>query len=147
MVPANSTLGLTSFLDLTKSSVKRVGYGDPAVAPHGVAAEEILHHLGIYNQVKPKVIYAANVTQALQYVTSGEVDAGIIFTTEAYTAGNKVKIVAVSDPSWHSTIAYPIAALTKSKHVALATAFCDYVNGPSGQAILRGYGFLPAPAL
>ena len=142
VVPANSTLGLTSFTDLTKASVKKVGYGDPAIAPHGVAAEEILHTLGIFSQVKPKVIYAANVSAALQYVTSGEVDAGIIFTTEAYTAGSKVKIVAVSKPAWHNTITYPIAAITASTHQALGTAFCDYVKGPYGQEILHKYGFL-----
>jgi len=75
-------------------------------------------------------------------VTSGEVDAGIIFTTEAYTAGSKVKIVAVSKPAWHNTITYPIAAITASTHQALGTAFCDYVKGPYGQEILHKYGFL-----
>lgn len=144
VVPANSTLGITSFLDLTKSSVKKVGYGDPAVAPHGVAAEEILHSLGIFDQVKPKVVCAANVTQALQYVTSGEVDAGIIFTTEAYTAGDKIKIVATSDPSWHSKIVYPAAVVSASKHKALAQTFVDYIAGPVGQSILQKYGFLKA---
>ncbi len=142
VVPANSTLGITSFLDLTKSSVKKVGYADPAVAPNGVYAEQILHTLGIFSQVKPKVIYAPNVATATQWVVSGEVDAGILFNTEAYGAGSKVKIVAVASPTWYSTIVYPIATLTESKHQALATAFCDYVNGPYGQAILHKYGFL-----
>ena len=146
-VPANSTLGSTSFLDLTKASVKKVGYADPAVAPNGVYAEEVLHHLGIFNQVKPKAIYAPNVATATQWVVSGLVDAGVLFNTEAYAAGSKVKIVAVSDPTWHSTIAYPIAAITAGKHQALSTAFCDYVAGPYGQQILRSYGFLTAPAL
>jgi len=77
-------------------------------------------------------------------VVSGVVDAGVIYNTEAFGAGSKVKIVATSDPSWHETIAYPIAALTESKHQALSTAFCDYVAGPTGQQILRSYGFLQA---
>ena len=145
VVPANSTLGIASFLDLTKSSVAKVGYGDPALAPHGVAAEQILHSLGIFDQVKPKVIYAANVTQALQWVESGEVDAGIIFTTEAHVGGNQVKIVATSDPSWHSVIAYPAGVVSATEHGALAGAFVDYVAGAYGQQILKGYGFLAAP--
>ena len=115
IVPANSTLGITSFQDLAKATVKKITYGDPAVAPHGVAAEEILHKLGIFDQVKPKVIYAANVSAALDYVVKGEVDAGIVFATEALTAGDKVKVVATSDPSWHSVIAYPICTITASR--------------------------------
>jgi molybdate transport system substrate-binding protein len=145
VLPAASTLAITKFEDLTKADVEKVTYGDPAVAPHGVAAEEILHKLNIFDQVKPKVIYAANVTQALEYVTSGEVDAGIIFSTEAATAGDKVKIVATSDPSWHSKIAYPAAVVSASKNKTLAQAFVDFVAGPEGQAILQGYGFLAAP--
>jgi molybdate transport system substrate-binding protein len=146
VVPAASTLNITSFEDLAKADVKKVSYGDPAAAPHGVAAEEILNKLGIFDQVKPKVIYAANVTQALEYVSSGEVDAGIIFSTEAKTAGDKVKIVATSDPSWHSKIAYPLAVVTASKNKTVAQAFIDFVMSAKGQEILAGYGFLPAPS-
>jgi molybdate transport system substrate-binding protein len=141
VVPANSTLGLTSFMDLTKSIVKKVGYGDPAVAPHGVAAEEILKTLGVFSTVKPKVVYAANVSQATEWVVSGVVDAGIVFTTEAQAAGSKMKVVAVSKPAWHSTITYPIVAISGGKHLALSTAFCDYVKGSLGQEVLQSYGF------
>jgi molybdate transport system substrate-binding protein len=145
VVPANSTLSIASFEDLTKADVKKVSYGDPAAAPHGVAAEEILTTLKIMDQVKPKVIYAANVSQALEYVTSGEVDAGIIFSTEAKSAGDKVKIVATSDASWHSKIAYPVGIVGASKNKELAQKFVEFVTGPEGQAILQKYGFLPAP--
>ena len=145
IVPANSTLGITSFQDLTKADVKKIAYGDPAVAPHGVAAEQILNYLKIFDQVKPKVIYAANVSQALTYVTSGEVDAGIVFVTEAMTAGDKVKVVATSDPSWHSPIAYPICTVTASQVKTLGQAFIDYVMGPDGQADTGEVG-LPASA-
>ena len=146
IVPADSTLNITSFADLAKADVKRIAYGDPVVAPHGVAAEEILKKLAIFDQVKPKVVYAQNVSQALTYVTSGEVDASIVFVSEAKSAGDKVKIVATSDPSWHSAIAYPICLVTASKVKPLGQAFIDYVAGADGQAVLAKYGFLPASA-
>jgi molybdate transport system substrate-binding protein len=146
IVPANSTLNITKFEDLANADVKKIAYGDPAVAPHGVAAEEILNKLGIFATVKPKVIYASNVSQALTYVTSGEVDAGIVFATEAKSAGDKVKVVATSDPNWHSAIAYPICLVSDSKVKTLGQAFIDYVNGADGQVVLAKYGFLPAPA-
>jgi molybdate transport system substrate-binding protein len=145
VVPADSTLGLTSFQDLTKADVKRITYGDPKVAPYGVAAEEILNKLGIFDQVKPKVIYATNVSAALEYVSTGEVDAAIIFATEAKAGGDKVKVVATADPSWYTKVAYPIALVTASKVKPLGQAFIDYVAGPDGQEILQKYGFLPAP--
>jgi molybdate transport system substrate-binding protein len=146
IVPANSTLNITGFQDLTKADVKKIGYGDPAVAPHGVAAEQILKKLGIFDQVKPKVVYAQNVSQALTYVTSGEVEAGIVFITEALTAGDEARIVATADPSQYSAIAYPICLVSDSKVKTLGQAFIDYVTGSDGQAVLAKYGFLPPSA-
>ena len=146
VVPADSKLGIASFQDLAKADVKKVTYGDPKVAPHGVAAEEILNKLGLFDQVKPKVIYAANVSAALEYVSKGEVDAGVIFATEAKAGGDKVKIVATSDSSWHSKIVYPIGVVSASKNKTLAQALVDFVAGSEGQKILQSYGFLAAPA-
>ena len=58
VVPSNSKLAISGFEDLARADVRRITYGDPKIAPHGVAAEEILRALGIYDQVRPKVIYA-----------------------------------------------------------------------------------------
>jgi molybdate transport system substrate-binding protein len=146
VVPADSTLSLTSFQDLTKPVVRKITYGDPKITPHGVAAEEILNKIGVYSEVKPKVIFAGNVAQALQYVSSGEVDAGVMFKTEALTAGGKVKMVATADQGWYTAIAYPIVLVSDSKKKTLGQAFIDYVAGTDGQATLKKYGFLPAPA-
>jgi molybdate transport system substrate-binding protein len=146
VVPANSTLNITSFQDLAQADVKKIAYGDPAVAPHGVAAEQILNKLGVFDQVKPKVVYAQNVSQALTYVSSGEVDAGILFASEAKTAGEKVKIVIKADPSWYGAIAFPLCLVSASKAKTLGQAFIDYVVGADGQAVLAKYGFLPPPA-
>lgn len=145
VVPANSTLGITSFQGLTKSSVKKITYGDPAIAPHGVSAEQILTKLGLLKTLKPKIIYATNVSQALTYVSSGEVDAGIIFTTEAKSAGSKVKIVTTADQSWYTKVVYPISLVSASKNQELGQKFIDYVMSSDGQAVLAKYGFLPAP--
>ncbi len=145
VVPAGSKLGITSFQDLTKANVKKIATGDPAVAPHGKAAIEILTKLNLLTAVKPKLIYAPNVSQTLDYVVRGEVDAGILFVTDAKAGGDKVKVVATSDPSWHSPIAY-VMAVAASKVKTLGQAFIDYVASPAGQAVLQKYGFLSPPA-
>ncbi len=145
VVPAASSLGLTGFEDLAAADVARVAYGDPATTASGPAAEAILTKLGIYDRVKPKSIYTSTVTQALEYVRSGEVDAGIIFSSEAKIAGDEVTIVATADPAWHGPIAFPIAIVSASSNKTLAQAFIDFVWGPDGQAILQRYGFLAAP--
>jgi molybdate transport system substrate-binding protein len=141
-VPADSTLGITSIADLAKPEVTKVAYGDPADAPHGKYAEEVLTTLGVFDQVKPKVIYSKNATQTLEYVASGEVDAGMMFSTDAIAGGEDVKVAATADPSQHSEILYPLAVVTAGEHKTLAQAFVDFVMGAEGQAILASYGFI-----
>ena len=145
-LPADSTLGVASFEDLTKADVKKVAYGDPAAAPHGLYAEEAMTTLGIFDQVKPKVIYTKNASQTVTYVTSGEVDAGIMFSTDAVAAGEEVKVAAVSEPSWHGEIVYPAAVVAGSENKDIAQAFVDFLMSTEGQAILQKHGFIPPPA-
>ncbi len=146
VVPAGSELGITGFQDLTKDSVKRIAYGDPKIAANGVPAEQILTALGIMEKVRSKVVYAQNVAQATQYVSSGEVDAAILFASEAKAAGDKVKVVATADRSWYTKVAYPICLVSSGTAKDLGQAFVDYVMSPQGQAVLATYGFVPAPA-
>ncbi|NLO27625.1 MAG: molybdate ABC transporter substrate-binding protein [Actinobacteria bacterium] len=145
-VPTDSALEVASFEDLAKADVKKVAYGDPAAAPHGVYAEEAMTTLGILDQVKPKVIYTKNASQTLTYVTSGEVDAGIMFSTDAVAGGEEVKVAVVSDPSWHGEIVYPAAVVAGSANQDLAQAFVAFLMGAEGQAILEKHGFVPPPA-
>ena len=91
------------------------------------------------------MIYANNAAQAQTYVSSGEVDAAIIFASEAKAAGDKVKVVATADPAWYTPIAYPIALVAASEAKTLGRYFVDYVVGAEGQSILQKHGFLPVP--
>ena len=147
VVPANSTLGLTGFQDLTKADVGKITYGDPKVAPQGVAAEQILTKLGILSTLKSKskIVYAANASQAVTYVKSGNVDAAIIYASEAKAAGDKVKVIAKADQSWYTKVVYPAVLVSASNEKELGQKFIDYLMSSDGQAILAKYGFLPAP--
>ena len=147
IVPADSTLGITSFEDLAKADVKKVATGNPDTTPLGVATLKILPALNIADSVKPKLIYSETVSQTLQYVSSGEVDAGIVWTSEALTGGDKVKVVATADPSWYGGKAqFVMGLVTASANKELGQAFIDFVLSPTGQAMLKSYGFLPPPA-
>jgi molybdate transport system substrate-binding protein len=145
-VPAESALAIASIEDLVTDEVKLVATTDPETSPLGMAAVEVLSTLGILDAVQSKLIYAKNVSQALTYVEEGEVDAGMMFATDAIAGGEKVKVVATSDPSWHSEIAFVVTTVSASEAKTLAQSFIDFVCGPEGQAILSKYGFLSPPA-
>jgi molybdate transport system substrate-binding protein len=141
IVPNTSQMELNSFDQLADARVGRIAAGNPKTVPAGQYSEQILKSLGIDDKVGPKLVLAEDVRQVLEYVTRGEVDAGIVYETDARTAGAKVRVVATAPESSHQPILYPIAVIKDSKQAAGAKKFIDLVLSPEGQSVLQKYGF------
>ncbi len=134
-VPPNNPAKVTSVNDLAKKSVK-VALCQPQV-PCGVVAAEVFKNTGI--TVKP-VTLEADVKSVLTQVELGNVDAGMVYVTDAMAAGTKVKGVTIPANDNASTL-YPIATISSSKHQSEAQAFVAYVLSPAGQQVLAAAGF------
>lgn len=85
-----------------------------------------------------------NVGATLTAVTEGDAVAGIVYVTDARSAGDAVELVTIPT-AWNVTATYPIAALDRSDHHDVAAAFVAYVLSDDGQAVLADHGFLPPP--
>lgn len=137
--------GLTSFKDLTKAEVKLIAIGNPRTVPAGGYAQRALMSLGLWDALQPKLIFTGNVRQALAYVVRGEVDAALVYATDAQSAGGAVQVVAVAPEGSCPPVLYPIAVVKTSKQSREARAFVDLTLSEAGQQILRAHGFLPPP--
>jgi len=136
----DSKLGLTSFADLTKDEVKKFGMGAPETVPAGQYGIEVLKSLGIWEKVKDKAVLAKDVHTVMVYAETGNVEAGIVFSTVA-AASNKVKVVAAAPPGSHEPIIFPGAVLTNAKQPKAAEEFLGYLTGPEAGKIFKKYGF------
>lgn len=143
IVPKDSALGLANFQDLVKPEVKRVALGEPTTVPAGKYAQEVLTHFGIYEEVSAKAVLAKDVRQVLTYVETGNVDAGIVYTTDALSSKG-VKIVVTAPAGSHDPVIYPVAVIKTAKDPAAAKAFEEFLSGPEARSIFVKYGFLPA---
>ena len=141
LIVSKTTVGVTSFFNLTKDNIKKITLGEPRSVPAGQYAEQVLQKLGIYNKVKSKFVYANNVRQVLAAVEAGNADAGLVYRTDA-AISNKVKTVVAADEKYHSPIIYPMAVLKRSKNVAAATEFIRYLSSEQAKAVLKKYGFI-----
>lgn len=146
VVPAAAAAGVASFADLTKPALARVSIVNPKTSPAGRYAEEVLTSAGIAAAVRPKLVLAENVRQVLDYVARAEVDAGVVYATDAALRPQEVKVAAVAPAGSHTPVVYPIAVLRGAPHAQAAQAFVAVVLSEGGQAILARYGFLAAPA-
>jgi molybdate transport system substrate-binding protein len=134
-VPPSNPAKITGVADLAKSSVK-VALCQSQV-PCGATALKVFTNAKI--TVKP-VTEEADVKSTLTKVESNEVDAGVVYVTDVKAAGAKVKGIAIP-ASVNASTEYPIAALTKAKNAAGATAFVNYVLSAAGQQVLVADGF------
>jgi len=144
--PADSRVDIIKAGDLAEARVARIAVGNPRTVPAGQYAEESLRALGLWDRVQPKLVFAENVRQALDYVARGEVDAGFVYTTDAVFRGQTVKEAFRPAEDTYRPVVYPAAVVAETRQPALAQAFIGLLLGREGQAVLGRFGFQPPPA-
>lgn len=125
--------------DLLSEKIRHVAIANPEHAPYGLAGKQALQTLGIWEQVQPKLVYAENVRQALQFVQTGDAEVGIISLSVANVPEITYTLI---DGSLHEPLDQALAVLTASKNPDLAGDFIAFINGEYGRPIMRQYGFL-----
>jgi len=140
IVPKDSTIGISKYEDLTKDEVQKVSLGETATVPAGQYAQEVLKKLGIWEKIQNKAVLAKDVRTVLTYVETGNVEAGIVYKTDAVSS-EKVKVVATAPEGSHQPIIYPAAVLSGTKQQKTAEDFLAYLSTPESKAIFEKYGF------
>lgn len=138
IIPKNSALDITSFEDIVRAPL--IALGNPESVPAGQYAEEVFTSLGILDKVNKKVTYAKDVTEVLTWVSTGNVDAGVVYATDAISS-DEVTIAAEAPEGSCSDIIYPVAVVKDSKVIKEATAFVGYLSSPEAIAVFEKYGF------
>lgn len=137
-VPAESEVKIASAADL--SGLKHIAIGDPAAVPAGVYAKAWLTKAGLWEKIGPNCIGSENVRAALAAVESGNVDAAIVYKTDAQVS-KKVKVAFTVPAGDAPAIIYPVAVCTSTKHAEEAKGFVSFLRGEKATAIFKARGF------
>ena len=125
--------------DLARPEVKKIAIANPEHAPYGAAAKQALEAAGLWEQVKPKLVFGENISQALQYVQTGNAEAGIV----ALSVANVPEIdYVLIDESLHKPLKQALAVVSSTKQEETSREFIAFINGPKGRTIMKKYGFL-----
>jgi molybdate transport system substrate-binding protein len=126
---------------LLGARVEKIAIANPEHAPYGRAAVAALQRAGIYEAVKPKLVYGENISQAAQFVQSGNAQAGIVAmslaASPAMRDGKRWEIPA----EMHPAIEQAAIVLKAAKNKEAALAFLEFVKSAAGRAMLAEYGF------
>ena len=133
--------GIKDFKDLEKDEVEKIALGNADV-PVGQYSEEILKNLGIWDKIQDKVTLGSNVKEVTSWVSEKAADCGIVYKTDAKTAG--LETVAVADDSMlENKVIYPAALLKNSKNPEEGKKYLEFLKGEKASEILDKYGFKP----
>ena len=145
-VPDGNPKGIDSFDALAA----HLAAGDILLAmgnsdvPVGQYTQKILTHYGLDEAALAQagyITYGTNVKEVTTQVSEGSVDAGVIYATDAFSAG--LTIVDEATPAMCGQVIYPAAVLNTSEHQAEAQAFLDYLSTDEAMAVFEGVGFSP----
>ena len=131
---------LSELQALRGDAVSRVALADPETAPAGRYARESLSQAGLWEDLRPKVIFGHDVRVTIGYVESGNADAAIVYRTDAIAVG-AANVLDIVPPGSYSPIVYPAAIIAGSGQRTLAGRFVDFLQAQEARAIFHRHGF------
>ena len=136
-----SGLSIRSAADLAGPGVKRLALADPQTVPAGIYAKLYLEKLGLWPAIRPKVVPMDNVRATLAAVESGNVEAGMVYKTDA-AISKKVKVTCEIPPAEGPAISYSMALLKEAPHLESARRFFQELQSEDASRIFARYGFI-----
>jgi molybdate transport system substrate-binding protein len=118
---------------------KTIAVANPKLAPYGQAAMEAVDHVHLTYSVSPRIVYAENVAQALQYARSGNAD--VAFTALSLVLDDKDNPYIVVPDEMHKPLRQAAGVVSSATDRAAAAQFVDFLTSPAIQAVWEKYGY------
>ena len=127
---------------LIGNQYKHLSIANPKAAPYGLAATQVLAKLDLTDKVKNKIVEGQNITQAYQFVSTGNAELGFVALSQIYKDGKVTSGSAWIVPAeLHDPIKQDAVILNKGKDNPAAKALVDYLKGPKAAAVIKSYGY------
>jgi molybdate transport system substrate-binding protein len=127
---------------LTQQSFTHLAIANPKTAPYGRAAEQTLRSLGLWERIKPRLVYGENITQTFQFVSSQNAELGFVAQSQVLSSNNQQSGSRWDvPPTLHDPIIQEAVLLNHGATNAAARAFLEYMKTPSAHAIIRQHGY------
>src|SRR5699024_2609184 len=137
VVPVDSTV--ESFDELENAD--RIAVGNPESVPAGEYSMEAFENMDIMEEIESKFIFATDVRQVLNYVETENVDAGVVYHTDALTSDG-IEVVDTAPEDSHSPVIYPLGTLNDTDNPKAQRAFYEFVQSEEAGEVFNEYGFI-----
>jgi len=138
---ANLKLAEKGFSVLADPRVQKIAIANPEHAPYGRAAVAALRKAGLYEQLKTKLVFGENISQAAQFAQSGNAQVGMIGLSLALSDGMKNGEQWIVPADYHPPLEQAAVLINARGNKPKAVGFLEFVKSEAGRAILARYGF------
>ncbi|AEV29084.1 molybdenum ABC transporter, periplasmic molybdate-binding protein [Sphaerochaeta pleomorpha str. Grapes] len=140
LIVAKDGKRLANFEALDEDFITKIGVGEPKSVPAGQYAAQVFKSLNLTDAIASRLVYAKDVREVLYWVETENVQAGIVYETDAKIS-SAVVICATAPQGSHTPIIYPVGVVKDSKHPTQAKAFVDFLSTEEAVEIFASYGF------
>ena len=126
---------------LKKGGFDHISLANPKLAPYGAAGVEVMKALGTYDALQPKIVSAENITQAYQFVSSGNALLGFVALSQVLKDGKIEGSAWIVPAKLYSPIRQDAVILDKGKGKPAAQALLNYLNGDKAKAVIKSFGY------
>lgn len=127
---------------LEANGFQHLAIANPTTAPYGLAATQVLEHLKLTQATQPKLVQGQSISQAFQFVESGNAELGFVALSQVFKDGKVTSGSAWQVPqALYDPIRQDAVVLSKGEHSAAAKAFVEYLRGPKAAQIINAYGY------
>ena len=141
VVAADSPLRIAGPAELAGGQIQWLALADPKTVPAGIYAQAYLEKQKLWAAVEPKVVPTDNVRAALAAVEAGNVEAGMVYQTDA-AISKKVKVAYAVPAAETPEISYPLAVIQGAKQAAAGRKFAQYLVADEAGKVFRKFGFI-----
>lgn len=137
-----SARGAAAWSDLRDGKSRRIAMADPVVAPYGLAARQTLRHLGLWPELRDRIVLGESVGQAFAFVATGNASHGLVALSQVLSLRNPgQETFAPVPPGSHDPIRQDMVRLLRSAANPAADAFELHLAGDAARTVLVRYGY------
>lgn len=126
---------------LKAGDFERAAIANPKTAPYGLAAQQVMEHLGVWDALQAKLVRGDSIAQTFQFAATGNVAVGFVALSQVTAwKGEKGSTWAIPD-DYYAPIEQQAVLLKNGEDNAAARAFLDFLKRPEARAVITGYGY------
>ena len=121
---------------MRKKDFQRLAIANPRLAPYGAAAQEVLEKLGLWANVRAKLVQGESIAQTFQFVSSGNAELGFVALSQVQGGSHWVVPATL-----HAPLKQDAVLLARGKDNAAAASFLEFLRSPLARKVVRSYGY------